>query len=127
MQQLEVAVEEKERMIESLLHRMEVDREAEAKERQVVEEMKKALEKAQLKMRDKDSDLADFEEEISKLLNANNEYEQELQLTRRKLAEKSTKGSKKEIEEAYRGFNEAMQIQKDSLAKVEEEKKKVEM
>ena len=127
MQQLEVAVEEKERMIESLLHRMEVDREAEAKEKQVVAEMKEALEKAQLKMRDKDSDLADFEEEISKLLNANNEYEQELQLTRRKLAEKSTKGSKKEIEEAYRGFNEAMQIQKDALAKVEEEKKKVEM
>ena len=126
LQELEVAVEEKERMIESLLHRMDIDREAEAKERQVVEEMKKALEKAEMKIRDKDSDLADFEEEISKLLNANNEYEQELNLTRSKLAAKPPRSNKKEIEEAYRGFNEAMQIQKEALANVEEEKVKVE-
>ena len=126
LQELEVAVEEKERMIESLLHRMDIDREAEAKERQVGEEMKKALEKAEMKIRDKDSDLADFEEEISKLLNANNEYEQELNLTRSKLAAKPPRSNKKEIEEAYRGFNEAMQIQKEALANVEEEKVKVE-
>ena len=126
LQELEVAVEEKERMIESLLHRMDIDREAEAKERQVVSEMKAALDKAEMKIKEKDSDLADFEEEISKLLNANNEYEQELNLTRSKLAAKPSKGSKKEIEEAYKGFNEAMQIQKEALAKVEEEKVKVE-
>ena len=126
LHELEVAVEEKEKMIESLLHRMDIDREAEAKERQVVAELKEALEKAEMKIKDKDGDLADFEEEISKLLNANNEYEQELNLTRNKLAAKSSTGSKKEIEEAYKGFNEAMQIQKEALAKVEEEKKEVE-
>ena len=126
LNELEVAVEEKERMIESLLHRMDIDREAEAKEREVVGGMKEVLEKAEMKIKEKDSDLADFEEEISKLLNANHEYEQELNLTRSKLAAKPSKGSKKEIEEAYKGFNEAMQIQKEALAKVEEEKVEVE-
>ena len=49
-----------------------------------------------------------------------------MNLTRSKLAAKPARGNKKEIEEAYRGFNEAMQIQKEAMAKVEEEKVKVE-
>ena len=45
---------------------------------------RKLLEKAEMR----DSYLADFEEEISKLLNTDNEYEQELNLKRSKLAVK---------------------------------------
>ena len=48
---------------------------------------RKLLEKAEMR----DSYLADFEEEISKLLNTDNEYEQELNLKRSKLAVKSAR------------------------------------
>merc|ERR1719319_974687 len=75
---LEEMVEDKEATIQSLLHRMEIDREVEQKEKEVFVGMKEALEKAEQKVRERDGDLADFEEEISKLLTANNEYEKEL-------------------------------------------------
>ena len=37
-------------------------------------------------------------------------------MTRSKVAAKPARGNKKQIEETNRGFNEAMQIQKEALA-----------
>jgi len=88
---LEEMVEDKEATIQSLLHRMEIDREVEQKEKEVFVGMKEALEKAEQKVRERDGDLADFEEEISKLLTANNEYEKELKNAKVSLTELSKK------------------------------------
>ena len=48
-----------------------------------------------MKIREKDRDLADFEEEISKLLNTDNEYEQELNLKKSKLAVKPARPARR--------------------------------
>ena len=80
---------------------------------QVVEETKKALEKAEMKLMEEDSDLANFWRGYLKaasahslrVLNAENKCEQESNLTRSKLAVKPVQW---EATRRLKGFKEAM-------------------